>query len=317
LGAYGPWGLALALIVGLAIVWARIPPRANSLVKGVVATTADGLREVSVVSGSKVLVLLMLFGIGGLTLLFQDLNKAVEWHAQYGRLSMLQSTASDLLKYAEKNGHLPPPYIADSTGRPMHGWRVLLGRYMKEEATAKYLMDEPWDGPHNRTLPIFASYPWLIVAVTGLQTAWATDETGNVKPVGENRLSSTIILIEDESAAGNWAEPRDLPFDQARQLPAIKRASDDSGFKIRFRPPASLISGIDVAFADGQVGTISRDIPQDVWNALLTPNGPPPDFQKYLLPHHPVSERLAPLLFLTTAATILLWPPRRVKKQDE
>jgi hypothetical protein len=30
-----------------------------------------------------------------------------------------------LMNYESANGHLPPAYIADKDGKPMHSWRVL------------------------------------------------------------------------------------------------------------------------------------------------------------------------------------------------
>lgn len=35
-----------------------------------------------------------------------------------------------LNNYADKHGSLPPPFIADEQGRPMHSWRVLILPYI-------------------------------------------------------------------------------------------------------------------------------------------------------------------------------------------
>ena len=48
------------------------------------------------------------------------------------------------------NGHFPPAYVADETGRPMHSWRVLILPYLDSGAQfVQYRLDEPWDSPHN------------------------------------------------------------------------------------------------------------------------------------------------------------------------
>ncbi|HZW34640.1 MAG TPA: DUF1559 domain-containing protein [Isosphaeraceae bacterium] len=41
-------------------------------------------------------------------------------------------------------------YIADATGKPMHGWRVLILPFLEQSAVYnQYDFSEPWDGPNN------------------------------------------------------------------------------------------------------------------------------------------------------------------------
>lgn len=55
--------------------------------------------------------------------------------------------------YHTKYGTFPPAYVANSDGRPIHSWRVLLLPFMGQQALYDaYCFDEPWDGPHNSTL---------------------------------------------------------------------------------------------------------------------------------------------------------------------
>jgi hypothetical protein len=61
----------------------------------------------------------------------------------------LKQIAIALLNYQDEHGRLPPAYIADDNGRPMHSWRVLLLKYLDKELYDAYDFDEPWDGPNN------------------------------------------------------------------------------------------------------------------------------------------------------------------------
>ncbi len=63
-----------------------------------------------------------------------------------------------LHSYHEAHGSLPPAAIADQAGRPLLSWRVALLPYLDQgELYAKFRLDEPWDGPHNR--PLIAAMP--------------------------------------------------------------------------------------------------------------------------------------------------------------
>ena len=66
----------------------------------------------------------------------------------------MRQIGSALLTYAVAHGdRLPPAYIADRSGKPMHSWRTLLLRYFDRQVLyAAYRFDEPWDGPNNRKL---------------------------------------------------------------------------------------------------------------------------------------------------------------------
>jgi hypothetical protein len=56
-----------------------------------------------------------------------------------------------LLNYEAANGKLPPAYVADANGRPMHSWRVLILPYLEgyNALYKKYNLNEPWNGPNS------------------------------------------------------------------------------------------------------------------------------------------------------------------------
>lgn len=100
-------------------------------------------------------------------------------------MSQFRNVSFALQAYATDNqGRLPPAYIADEHGQPMHSWRVLLLPYLDQQALYdQYRFDEPWNGPNNSKLAKFipevyqcpneyghadGSHPWTsYVAVVG------------------------------------------------------------------------------------------------------------------------------------------------------
>src|SRR5262249_35014844 len=58
-----------------------------------------------------------------------------------------------LPNYHDDYRSLPPAYIADAEGRPMHSWRVLILPYLEQKSLYdKYDFSEPWNGPNNSKL---------------------------------------------------------------------------------------------------------------------------------------------------------------------
>src|SRR5215469_2943912 len=64
----------------------------------------------------------------------------------------LQRIGLAMQAYYNTYNSFPPAYVADAKGRPMHSWRALLLPYLDKTLAIQYRLDEPWDGPHNRTL---------------------------------------------------------------------------------------------------------------------------------------------------------------------
>jgi hypothetical protein len=65
----------------------------------------------------------------------------------------LKQISLAMLSYEQQYHSLPPAFVADKNGRPMHSWRVLLLPYLDcKPLYDAYHFDEPWDGPHNRAL---------------------------------------------------------------------------------------------------------------------------------------------------------------------
>jgi hypothetical protein len=184
--------------------------------------------------------------------------------------SALQHIALALLNYDAKYGALPPAYIVDKNGRPMHSWRVLILPFLgRDDLYKRYDFAEPWDGPNNRQLlatrPEVYACPhdediqstWCsqtsYVAVVGQGAAWLGGKSRKLSELSP--LTSTILLVETTGADVPWTAPRDLCIDSLKSahsgpsvVTASSRHGDYNGFFYSQRYPCG---GINVIFADG------------------------------------------------------------------
>jgi hypothetical protein len=171
------------------------------------------------------------------------------------------------------NQEYPPAFVLGPDGRPWHSWRVLLLPYIGfEEIHKRYRFDEPWDGPHNRTLadqtPSTYTFPSTkkagkhvanYLAVVGKQTLWPGARPYKGNPPDES--SSTILLVENDGLDIPWMEPRDLSFD-GMSFELQRPNGVSSPYK---RPGA--------AMADGSVCSLGPGLSHDALRALLTADG--------------------------------------------
>jgi hypothetical protein len=137
-----------------------------------------------------------------------------------------------LRNYHERHGSLPPASVFDASGQPMHSWRALL---MVDQFGSgdRYRLDEPWNGPHNRTLwddhsgRLFScpsdaasrtktSSITNYVAVIGEGTLWDATQAGTRD--FRSLPSNKILLIELPDSDISWLEPRDLTLEEALRL---------------------------------------------------------------------------------------------------
>jgi hypothetical protein len=124
--------------------------------------------------------------------------------------------------YHDKYGCLPPAYVADPSGKPMHSWRVLLLPQIEQhELYQQYDFSEPWNGPNNRKLadqmpsifhcrsePESTTYTNFVV-IRGPDTAFPGAESTTFDQFTDG-LGETILIAEIADSAICWLEPRDL-----------------------------------------------------------------------------------------------------------
>ena len=123
---------------------------------------------------------------------------------------------------------LPPAYVADASGRPMHSWRVLILPFMEgddhqfQSLYDRYDFAEPWDGPHNiRLLEEHAARLRLpepdppctavtsYVAITGPGTMFP----GTLRSTSRGRHGRAVRHADgrrDRTSTVPWTAPLDL-----------------------------------------------------------------------------------------------------------
>ena len=178
--------------------------------------------------------------------------------------------------YHDIHGSLPPAYIADADGKPMHSWRVLILPYLEHQGLYdQYDFSEPWDGPNNRRLldqrpeifgfsdnasSVAATTNYL--AVVGNETAWPRGKSMKMRQIGDG-TGRTILIVENHGGGIQWTEPRDL--DLATMSLKIG-AESTNGISSRYDPPA-------VVTVEGRVNKLSMELSPKTLRALLTANG--------------------------------------------
>ncbi len=176
--------------------------------------------------------------------------------------------------YHDTYGMLPPAYVADAQGKPLHSWRVLLLPFLEQrELYDQYNFDEPWDGPNNRKLlaqrpSIYAFHDTQsqkgaatnYLAVIGDESVWPFGNSLTMDQISDGP-QLTILIVENHGSDIPWTEPRDLALDSMSM-----EIGNPGGISSRFDPPA-------VVTADGRVHTLSAGLPRQTVRALLTARG--------------------------------------------
>jgi hypothetical protein len=210
--------------------------------------------------------------------------------------NQLKQIALALHNYHDLYQSLPPAYIADENGRPMHSWRVLILPFVESQSLyEKYRFDEPWDGPNNRLLldemPQVYACPsnrrtdatgrtaTSYVAVVGPETAWPIARGRHLREFADG-TSNTLLVLETHGPPIPWMEPRDLSFEEAVAVLAASEPNDYGHVHRGFFYDGGY--GRNVALADGAVQFVGF-LPAGIAQALIDiDNGAADlDFWKY------------------------------------
>lgn len=186
-----------------------------------------------------------------------------------------------LQNYHDTYGSFPPAYIADTNGKPMHSWRVLILPFLEQENLYKqYRFDEPWDGPNNSLLA--KMYPEMphyrcpsdpdtdppsgttsYLAVVGPETVWPGAKAVSLAKIKDGS-SNTLLVVESHNTGIHWMEPRDL---HTTQMPLSICPTQGQGICSLHGPKPELAQ---VVLADGSVRALTDDTPPATVRALLT-----------------------------------------------
>ncbi|MCC9609734.1 DUF1559 domain-containing protein [Blastopirellula sp. JC732] len=172
------------------------------------------------------LVLVVLLLIGGVFVLWlmpavADARAAATTSASSGHLKVIGLA---LHNYHDTYGELPPAYIADENGKPIHSWRVLILPFIEYgDLYDRYDFDEPWDAPNNRLLmqerPVVYADPrnpgedpktTPYQAIAGPGTCF--DPTVAKMKLAEitDGTAVTAMVVENFGKPVIWTEPDDI-----------------------------------------------------------------------------------------------------------
>ena len=236
------------------------------------SSSKSGLWIVLGIVGATVLTGICVCGILG-SMLLPAVQQAREAARRSACKNNLKQIGLALHNYHETYGSLPPAYIPDENGRPMHSWRVLILPFIDQAPLHEmYDFNQPWDSPANlavlEMIPEVYRCPSATVGSTTTHYA-AISGTGSAfngaDPVRfrdfKDGQSQTILIGEAHDAAIPWTAPRDL------DISAFGGIATPTGFS------SSHPGGVHVLFGDGSVQFIAESITTSTLDALLTIDG--------------------------------------------
>jgi hypothetical protein len=216
----------------------------------------------------------------GLLLLvaFPAVNAARQASNKSQSRANLQLIATAMLNYEADHGCLPPAYLADKDGQPMHSWRVLLLPYLGyDHIYEQYDLGQRWDCPQNMLL--LASMP-AEYACPADADAGPAGETSYMVITGPNTpfpgadsvrraevldgMENTILLAQTRVSGVCWLEPKDLD---------AKRMQFQINGRDGVEVGSHLEGGAFVATGDGLVHFLAEDTPAELLRSMTTING--------------------------------------------
>jgi hypothetical protein len=188
----------------------------------------------------------------------------------------LRNIVIGLHNYHDVFGTFPPAYVNDASGRPAHSWRVVIHPFVDDDRLKlPYDFAEPWDGPKNKLLAQRTPAAYKLwhdgstadgmtnyVAIVGPDAAWAGERPINLAHITDG-TSNTILVVEISNSNIPWSSPQDLPSEEL-----------EAWLDPKNQPHLGLdIAGGFVAFADGSVHYLPRDMAIEKLRKLITPAG--------------------------------------------
>jgi prepilin-type processing-associated H-X9-DG protein len=168
---------------------------------------------------------------------------------------------------------LPPAYITDAEGNPLHSWRTLILPFMEQQALYQQIdFSKPWDDPVNlpysqTVIPAYAC-PSTIGDPTSTTYVAVVDPSGIMSGPQATKfsevldgLSNTIMLVEcDSDLAVPWMQPQDINLNQFVSSGTAKEAGGHYG-------------GAHVLMADGAVTFITDSMNPQLRQVMVSKAG--------------------------------------------
>jgi hypothetical protein len=186
----------------------------------------------------------------------------------------VQRVVLAMLLYESDHGELPPAYMVDADGNPLHSWRVVLLPYLGQQTLYdKIRLDEPWNSEHNRKFhgQAVAFYQCPSAELSPGQTTYSVvigpempfEGAEGKKLASFGPKSSPTILVVERTQPVCWMDPT-LDVPQSLADSGIN-VNDGRGGEIASPHPG----GANFGLRNGGCHFLSQDIDLDVFTGLL------------------------------------------------
>lgn len=259
---FGPWGMVL---IGLAIALSFWFLRLRARERGVVLV------------GGLIVATLMIVMLSSFINARREFGTPIKCHGNLRKIGLA------LHLYQQDYGSLPPPFVADASGKPTHSWRTFILPYLDMKPLHRqYDFSQPWDSAANRRLADYVISAFRCpfdcgsqhaetsyVAVNGPQTLWSETGSSAYGNIPDDRSATHVLVLEVEDSGILWSEPRDLDATILQRVPVDRR---------RILSPEHQAS-FYVLMSDGSVRPLELD-PQALASILRGKNRAPPISEK-------------------------------------
>jgi hypothetical protein len=267
LATFGAWGILIAAI--LVAIWASV------------------FRKPPQTVAANFLIAILIFGFL-LSLILPGIDVGMREATRRNQcLNSIRQMALGVLNYESSHHKFPPAFVTSASGMPLLSWRVEVYAGMEFDIGmwpgTYFDSTKAWDDPANTKFS--ANAPFYFVCPSHASSGALSDYYAVVDPrtafpgaVGrrmsefKDGAATTILFIESNRPKANWAEPRELTFDEAVELLSRPASAEDGhpvddGFfyKRRF--------GRCVAFADAHAELLRAPLSRELATALLTVDG--------------------------------------------
>lgn len=214
---------------------------------------------------------------GGLIVwgVWPSISAGLERVSLKGDTDNLQAIAKALNAYCDRYGAYPPPVVKDVNGKPLYSWRVLILPFLGyEDLHRRYELSQPWDSPANsnllREIPRQYCSPNSVDALQNYETNYALITGPGTLfpasgPLDRRKISDapTILVIETSNGACAWSQPGDLDITVGLKI-GNKSMVDIGGLHPNY---------VTAAGTQDEIFRLPKDIPQNVLDAMISPNG--------------------------------------------
>lgn len=194
---------------------------------------------------------------------------------RHNSMNSLKQIALAMHNFHDNYGHFPPQALADTSGKRLLSWRVLILPYLDQaNLYNEFHLDEPWDSEHNIKLvakmpavfkppglPIDTSEAGKTRFVAPLTKDSAFGRIGGgvrVQDMTDGTSNSLMVVEASPDKAVIWTKPEDVVIDENNPLLSII-ANDSDGFT--------------ACLCDGSARFFSKGIDTQTLNAMLSISG--------------------------------------------